>query len=50
MNFLKHTYVDFMFEYRVSTKLKNEINAQKSILAKEALINVVLGLKYTRIR
>ena len=45
MNFLKHTYVDFMFEYRVSTKLKNEINAQKSILAKEALFNVVFGLE-----
>ena len=41
MNFLKHIDEDFMFEYRVSTKLKNKINAQKSILAKEALINVV---------
>ena len=45
MNFLKHTYVDFMFEYRVSTKLKNKINAQKSILAKEALNNVVFELE-----
>ena len=45
MNFLKHTYVHFMFEYRVSTKLKNKINAQKSILAKEALINVVFELE-----